>query len=47
MNKAMRIGLATILVVGVAVAGVIYTNWNAFVPIAAMGRAICDQCQYW
>ena len=37
MNKAMKIGLATIAVVGVAVAGAIYMNWNTFVPITAMG----------
>jgi len=37
MNKAMKIGLVTIAVVGAAVAGTIYMNWNAFVPIAAMG----------
>src|SRR5215470_20101409 len=37
MNKATRIGLAAIAVIGVAVAGTIYTNWNTFVPIAAMG----------
>src|SRR5215813_6243068 len=37
MNMAMKIGLAVIAIVGVAVAGVIYMNWNNFVPIAAMG----------
>jgi alcohol dehydrogenase (cytochrome c) len=37
MSKAMKIGLAIMGVVGVAVAGAIYMNWNAFVPIAAMG----------
>src|ERR1700757_2341952 len=37
MNKAIKIGLATIAVVGVAVAAAIYMNWNTFVPIAAMG----------
>src|ERR1700752_3492078 len=37
MSKALKIGLATIAVVGVVVAGAIYMNWNTFVPIAAMG----------
>ena len=37
MNKAMKIALAVIAVVGAAVAGLIYMNWNTFVPIAAMG----------
>jgi alcohol dehydrogenase (cytochrome c) len=37
MKKATKIALGATAVVGAAVAGAIYANWNAFVPIAAMG----------
>ena len=37
MKIAMTIALGATAVVGVAVAAAIYANWNAFVPIAAMG----------
>jgi alcohol dehydrogenase (cytochrome c) len=37
MKKATKIVLGVTAVVGAAVAGSIYANWNAFVPIAAMG----------
>ncbi|ATQ68621.1 MULTISPECIES: pyrroloquinoline quinone-dependent dehydrogenase [Methylosinus] len=37
MRKATMIALGLAAVVGVAVAGAIYVNWNAFVPIVAMG----------
>ncbi|MGD9543016.1 MAG: pyrroloquinoline quinone-dependent dehydrogenase [Methylocystis sp.] len=37
MKKATKIAIGVTAVVGVAAAGAIYANWNAFVPIAAMG----------
>jgi alcohol dehydrogenase (cytochrome c) len=37
MKKATKIALGATAVVGAAVAGAICANWNAFVPIAAMG----------
>src|SRR6201988_2256044 len=37
MKKATKIVLGVTAVFGAAVAGSIYANWNAFVPIAAMG----------
>ena len=37
MRKATKLALGVTAIVGAAVAGAIYANWNAFVPIAAMG----------
>ena len=37
MKQAAKIALGVTAAVGVAVAAGIYANWNAFVPIAAMG----------
>ena len=37
MNKAAKIAIGVTAAVGIAVAGTIVANWNAFVPIAAMG----------
>ncbi|MBY6243047.1 PQQ-binding-like beta-propeller repeat protein [Methylosinus sp. Sm6] len=37
MRKALVVTLGVAAAVGVAAAGAIYANWNAFVPIAAMG----------
>jgi alcohol dehydrogenase (cytochrome c) len=36
MKKATKIALGAIAVIGAAVAGTIYANWNAFVPTAVM-----------
>jgi alcohol dehydrogenase (cytochrome c) len=37
MKKATKLALGVIAVVGAGFAGMIYTSWNAFVPMAAMG----------
>ncbi|MGD9541659.1 PQQ-binding-like beta-propeller repeat protein [Methylocystis sp.] len=37
MKKATKIAIGVAAAVGAAAAGAIYMNWNAFVPIAAMG----------
>ncbi|MGJ0452809.1 MAG: pyrroloquinoline quinone-dependent dehydrogenase [Methylocystis sp.] len=37
MNKAAKIAIGVTAAVSIAVAGTIVANWNAFVPIAAMG----------
>ncbi|HTO78362.1 MAG TPA: PQQ-binding-like beta-propeller repeat protein [Methylocystis sp.] len=37
MKKATQLALGAAAVVSIGVAGAIYANWNAFVPVAAMG----------